>query len=391
MEPRIVSPSVFVETVRSVLDTQDPVGLHEPSIGGLEKQLVVECLDSTLVSSIGPFVQELEEQIKRVTGAGEAIAVTNGTIALQVALFAAGVRSGDEVIVPALSFVATANAVSHAGAVPYFVDVDSVSLGLDPEILRQVLATCVVEGDSLINPTTGRRVSAIVPMHTIGHPARISEICEIADEFGVPVVEDAAESLGSFSHGKHTGTFGLLGVISFNGNKIVTSGGGGVIITDDKVLAQKIRHLTTTAKVPHSWRFFHDEIAWNFRMPNLNAALGVAQLRKLPEFLNNKRLLADSYKAAFEQISGIDFISEPPGTESNYWLSSVILKPEFAAERDELLEAAIADGIQCRPLWEPLPTLPMYSGAPRTDIGNTLEIQSRVISLPSSAFLGRKG
>ncbi|MDE2592253.1 MAG: aminotransferase class I/II-fold pyridoxal phosphate-dependent enzyme, partial [Actinomycetales bacterium] len=315
----------FVERLRSVIGTPatgSPFGLHEPEIGDLEKKYINECLDSTFVSSVGAFIPQFEQRLAEITGAKYAIAVSNGTVGLQVALFLAGVRPGDEVIVPTLSFIATANAVSHAGAVPHFIDSELSTLGMSPEALRDRLAAMRRDADgTLRNPLTGARIAAISPMHTLGHPVRIEEICDVAAEFGVPVVEDAAESLGSYvttrsGERKHTGTFGITGMISFNGNKTITTGGGGVILTDDDQLGPLAKHLTTTAKLPHKWEFEHDHIAWNFRMPNLNAALGMAQLEKFDRFLEQKRRLAIAYGEAFAGFEGARFSFEPEGTES---------------------------------------------------------------------------
>ena len=341
----------LVERIRSVVSQSPlgneprPINLHEPEIDELEKKYVLECLDSTFVSSVGAFIPQLEERIQNITGAKHAIAVSNGTVGLQVALFLAGVEYGDEVIVPTLSFIATANAVSHAGAVPHFIDSELGTMGMSPTALRTALEACVRENGVLINPESGRRIAAISPMHTLGHPVKIEEICAIAAEWGIPVVEDAAESLGSFVTNKagkqqHTGTFGLTGMISFNGNKIVTTGGGGVILTNDDELGRRAKHLTTTAKLPHKWEFEHDEIAWNYRMPNLNAALGMAQLDKYERFLDQKRRLALAYGAAFADVDGMKFVFEPEGTSSNYWLCAVQLDDPSLALRDEVMQAS---------------------------------------------------
>ena len=379
----------FVATIREVVGNAPRVGLHEPDISELEHEYVTQCLVSTFVSSVGPFVTRFEEEIAQYTGATCAIAVSNGTSALQVALVLAGVQPNDEVIIPALSFVATANAVSHAGAHPYFADCDTETFGLSVDSVRDILQSLGGEPGNLINTVTGRRVSAIVPMHTLGHPAHIRELVQLADEYGLPVVEDAAESLGSFVGDQHTGTFGKLGILSFNGNKTITTGGGGMILTNDEELGAKAKHLTTTAKTPHPWLFMHDDVAWNFRLPNLNAAMGVAQLQRLPQFLKEKRSIAVAYQTAFEQVEGVRFVSEPAGTTSNYWLSSIELENGERPLRDELLETTNDSGIQVRPLWELLSEQPMYVSNPRADLTNAQNIQNRVISLPSSPVIAR--
>jgi perosamine synthetase len=388
----------LVERIRSVVSGSPlgleprPINLHEPEIDDLEKKYVLECLDSTFVSSVGAFIPQLEERIQNITGAKHAIAVSNGTVGLQVALFLAGVEYGDEVIVPTVSFIATANAVSHAGAVPHFIDSEFGTMGMSPAALRVALAACTRENGVLINPESGRRIAAISPMHTLGHPLKIEEICAIAAEYGVPVVEDAAESLGSFvtnSSGalQHTGTFGLTGMISFNGNKIVTTGGGGVILTNDDELGRRAKHLTTTAKLPHKWEFEHDEIAWNYRMPNLNAALGMAQLDKYPRFLEQKRQLALAYGEAFADVDGLKFVFEPEGTISNYWLCAVQLDEPSLERRDELMQACHDAGLLVRPMWNLLHKQRMYTGAPVGAVPVAEALHASLICLPSTPRL----
>jgi perosamine synthetase len=376
----------FVAAIRSVVGLEPQVGLHIPQIDEVDHRYVNECLDSTFVSSVGPFVNRFEQEIAAYTGAKHAIAVSNGTVALQVALVLAGVTAGDEVIVPALSFIATANAVTHAGAHPHFIDSNSLTLGMDASALELALSRMTQRDGQLVNPASGRRVAAVVPMHTFGHPAAIIRIVEIASRFGIPVVEDAAESLGSYVGSKHTGTFGVIGVLSFNGNKIVTTGGGGMILTDDPTIAQRAKHLTTTAKLPHSWEFEHDEVGWNFRMPNLNAALGVAQFSKLPGYLANKRVLADRYAKAFSELPGIELLLEPEGTRSNYWLCSVRVKGGIS-ERNALLQATNDDGLQCRPFWNLLSRQSPYREAIRGPLATAEALVDSVISIPSSPQL----
>jgi len=384
-----LSAHEFVDAIRSVVGHDSVVALHEPDITAVEHAFVTECLDSTFVSSVGIFVNRFEEEIAAFTGASVAVAVANGTSALQVALVLAGVQQGDEVLIPALSFVATANAVVHAGGIPHFVDSDPVTMGMSADALVQILSTFDRRGLELVNPQTGRRVAAIAPMHAMGHPLEIQRIVALAQDAGIPVVEDAAESLGSYVGKQHTGTFGLLGILSFNGNKTITTGGGGMILTNDVEIGRRAKHLTTTAKVPHPWLFAHDETAWNFRMPNLNAALGVAQMTRLPQFLREKRVIAEAYQKAFAGVEGLSFLEEPAGTTSNYWLCSVALDEGREHERDEFLRVTNDAGIQCRPLWELLSDLPMYQTNPHGDLTTAHSLQRRVISMPSSPKLGR--
>lgn len=369
----------------------EPAGitpLHEPEFSGNEWDYVKECLDTGWVSSVGKFVDDFERRLAEFTGAKYAIAVVNGTAAQHVALLLAGVKKGDEVIVPALSFVATANAVAHCGAIPHFVDSASSTLGLDPEALAAHLEKISEKSaDGLRNAATGRRIAAIVPMHTFGHPVDLARLTEVAGRFGLPVVEDAAESLGSFYQGRHTGTFGQLGVLSFNGNKVITTGGGGAILTNDPELARHAKHLTTTAKRPHRWEFFHDEVAYNYRLPNLNAALGCAQLERLPDTLKRKRRLAESYLQVFASASGFHLIEEPSGSQSNYWLNAVRLETPDMAARDALLAATNDAGYQCRPAWTLLHKLPMYADCPHAELPVATVLEASLINIPSSAKL----
>ena len=382
----MIAAEQFVDVVRGVVGDAPFVGLHIPDITAHEKARVAECLDSTFVSSVGAFVNDFERGIAEYTGAKHAIAVSNGTSALQVALLLVGVRPGDDVIVPTLSFVATANAVSHANAVPFFIDSDAETLGMSVTELEQVLTSAEQTEQGLINAATGRRIGAVVPMHTLGHPAAIAEIVRLADAAGVPVVEDAAESLGSTVGGKHTGTFGRVGILSFNGNKIMTTGGGGMILTDDAELAAHARHLTTTAKLPHRWEFEHDEVAFNYRMPNLNAALGVAQLERLPRFLADKRTIAQRYAAALADVDGVRFLTEPAGTSSNYWLCAAQIDGGLA-ERDEFLTALNDAGLQCRPFWNLLGSQKPYRELPHPPTPVAAGLHASVICLPSSPAL----
>lgn len=381
--------ATLLQKLGEVLGTAgQPVPLHEPEFTGEEGHLVQDCLDSTYVSSVGPYVNRFEAMIADFTGAKYAIAVVNGTTALQVALKLSGVQPQDEVLVPALSFVATANAVSHCGASPHFVDSHPQNLGLDPFVLDEYLQSVAeTTAEGVRNRLTGRRIAAIIPMHTYGHPTEILPLLELADRYRLPVVEDAAESLGSTYQGRHTGTFGKLGILSFNGNKIITTGGGGAILTDDPQLASHAKHITTTAKRPHRWEFFHDEVAWNYRMPNLNAALGCAQMERIEDFLRRKRRLAQHYQTAFHGCSGLSFVAEPEHCQSNYWLNTIRLASPDLAVRNQLLTATNDAGYQCRPTWVLLNRLPMYAGCPSAPLPIATQLEHSLINLPSSPKL----
>lgn len=353
--------------------------------------MVKRCLDSGWVSSAGEFVGEFERRLCQHTGARHAVAVVNGTAALHTALLLAGVMPGDEVLVPTLTFIGTANAVAYCGATPHFVDSEEETLGVDPDKLSAYLAAAVeVRGRQSYNRATGRRIAALVPMHTFGHPVRLRELLDLGVRYGFPVVEDAAESLGSYYEGRHTGTFGKLGILSFNGNKIITTGGGGAVLTDDPDLAQAARHLTTTARVPHAWSFIHDRVAFNYRMPNINAALGCAQLEYLDDFLSRKRHVAQAYLASFSGVNGMRIQVEPKGCVSNYWLNTLVLDRGLEAMRDALLAALGEAGIMARPAWTLMHRLPMYTSMPRMDLSTAESLEARIISLPSSATLGAK-
>lgn len=380
------TPQDVVDAVRSVVGDATDVPLHAPSIGYLEKKFVSECLDSTFVSSVGAFVDRFEREVASYTGAARGIAVANGTVALQVALLLAGVRPGDQVLIPALSFVATANAVVHAGAHPHFVDSEADTLGMDPRAVNKVLERAERRTDGLVDRTSGRRIAAIVPMHTLGHPTRIRELLEVAESHGIPVVEDAAESLGSFVGDQHTGTFGRLAALSFNGNKIVTTGGGGMILTNDEALAARAKHLTTTAKIPHAWEFEHDQVGFNFRLPNINAALGVAQVERLDQFRRDKRVIAERYRRVFSNVPGVAFVDEPAGTSSNFWLCAIRIDGGLS-ERDAVLEAANSAGLQARPLWNLLNRQSPFRAAQSEPTPVAVALHASVICLPSSPAL----
>ena len=379
-------PHQIVDSIRSV--TEGPCSLHEPTFCGNELAYVSECIETGWVSSVGSFVDRLESDLAEYTGVAFAIPTVNGTSALHAALVLAGVQSDDEVIVPALSFIATANAVAYCGAIPHFVDVSDTTLGMDPQKLSSHFESILESsGSHYRNKFTGRRVAAIVPMHTFGHPCEIEEICEVGQRYGLPIIEDAAESLGSFRNDRHTGTFGLMGVLSFNGNKIVTAGGGGAILTDDEPLAKRVKHLTTTAKLPHRWEYQHDQVGFNYRMPNLNAALLCAQLESLPAFLKAKRELGRRYQSAFVGIEGVDVIREPESCHSNHWLMAIRLADEAADQRDEVLRLANESGFMTRPCWTPLNRLRMYQDCPADDLPVTNRLFEQIVCIPSSASL----
>jgi aminotransferase in exopolysaccharide biosynthesis len=363
-------------------------GLHEPVFAGNEREYVIDCIETGYVSSVGTFVTRFEEELAYYVGASHAVAVVNGTSALHLALVAVGVKPGDEVIVPALSFVATASAVALAGAIPHFVDVSYETWGIDSVELREYLSSLLRrDGKRFINRENGRPVTAIVPMHTLGHPCDGEGIKALAEEFGLAFVEDAAESLGSFSGGRHTGLAGIAGVFSFNGNKTITTGGGGAIVTNDSEIAARLKHLSTTAKIPHRFEFDHDAVGYNYRMPNINAALGVAQLEQLPGLVERQRSLHRKYKEALGDLTIGRLRSETPGTTSNYWLQAFLLKSELASQRDHILGSCLDAGIPVRPLWKPLNTLTPYRDSPSAQTPVVAELYSRVVCLPSSASL----
>lgn len=358
------------------------IPLHRPVFEGNERQYLVDCIDSNFVSSVGAKVTEFEERIAAFTGAKYAVATVNGTAALHVALQLAGVQRGDEVLSQALTFIATCNALTYAGAEPVFIDVDRDTLGLSPGALRRWLsANAEVREGQAYNCISGKRIAACVPMHTFGFPLRIAEVVAVCEEFGIPVVEDAAESLGSYVGTRHTGTFGKLATLSFNGNKVITTGGGGMIITDDEALARRAKHLTTTAKIPHPYEFVHDEVGYNYRLPNLNAALGCAQMEKLPQMLSIKADVAARY-AEFFKDSGIHFVTAPAGTMSNYWLNAIVLDSE--AERDAFLEYTNSRDVMTRPVWRLMSRLEMFKDCQHDGLENSRWLEARVVNLPSS-------
>jgi dTDP-4-amino-4,6-dideoxygalactose transaminase len=377
----------IIEAIREVVGPGS-VALHEPSFDGNEWLYLKECLDSNYVSSVGKYVDQFEQSLANYTGAKYAISVVNGTAALQIALKLAGVNSGEEVLVPALTFVATANAVSHLGAIPHFVDSEESSLGIDVLKLREYLNANTEEQSGLcVNKSTNRVIRALVPMHTFGHPSDLEQLLLIARDFNLVLVEDAAESLGSFYKGKHTGTFGLLGSLSFNGNKTITTGGGGAILTNDEALARRAKHLTTTAKISHKWEFDHDEIGYNYRMPNINAALGCAQIEKLPEKIIAKRELFKRYKEEFKRISGASIFEESSNCQSNYWLQTLLLEDDNLRLRDSLLDASNNIGIRTRPVWKLMSNIAPYGNSPAMSLEGANSLYRRAINLPSSPAL----
>jgi perosamine synthetase len=374
-----------IDFIRSLYQTPEFIPLHEPKFVGNEKAYVVDCIDSTFVSSVGKYVDRFEQMMADYTGAKYAVATVNGTAALHIGLKLAGVNQGDEVITQSLSFVATCNAISYCGAKPVFVDVDCETLGMSPDSLRLFLSTGTIQTSAgCINTATGKRISVVAPMHTFGHPCRIDDIAEICEEFGLPLVEDAAESLGSYYQGRHTGTFGKLAAFSFNGNKTITTGGGGMIVTDDEALAKRAKHITTTAKQPHPYEFIHDEIGYNYRLPNINAALGCAQMESLPRLLESKRSIASAY-AEFFSTSGITFVAEPVQANSNYWLNALILRDRQA--RDVFLKELNGAGVMSRPVWRLMNELTMFQDCQSTDLSNSKWLEERVVNIPSSAIV----
>jgi len=375
--------SEIIDFIRETFHTPEGfIPLHEPRFTGNEKKYVLDTIDSTFVSSVGAYVNRFEDMITEITGAKHAIAVVNGTCALHMAILLAGVKPDDEVITQPLTFAATVNAIKHAYGIPHFVDVDGDTMGMSPEALERRLSTIAVRREGVCyNKETGRRIAACIPMHTFGLPLRIDEIGVICEKYNIPLIEDAAESLGSFYKGKHTGTFGLLGTLSFNGNKTVTCGGGGAIFTDDGDLAKKAKHLTTTAKVPHPWAFVHDEVGYNYRMPNLNAALACAQLEQLGAFVENKRELAVTY-ADFFRGKGIPFVKEIEGARSNYWLMTILLQDR--TQRDDFLAYSNENKVMTRPAWQLMNTLPMYNDCPAGDLSMAQRLADRIVNIPSS-------
>jgi perosamine synthetase len=362
--------------------------LHEPDFAGNEWPYVKECIDTGWVSSAGSYVDRFEEMLADYTGVERAVAVVNGTAALHVALRLVGVQEGDEVLVPAFTFVATANAVAYCGAMPHFIDSEMATLGVDPEKLDAYLDKVAASRDgAVINQNTGRPLRAVIAMHTFGHPVDLDPLAAVCDRHGLALVEDAAEALGSLYKGGHVGRWGRLSTLSFNGNKTITTGGGGAILTDDAELADRAKHLTTTAKVPHRWAYVHDRLGYNYRLPNINAALGCAQLEQLPSFVERKRRLAQRYADVFEAVDCVSFVQEPSFARSNYWLNALLLEETVTERRDEVLEVTNDRGYMTRPAWRLMHRLPMYRSCPRMDLSTAKHLEQALINIPSSSKL----
>jgi aminotransferase in exopolysaccharide biosynthesis len=375
----------IIDFIKQTFNTNDFIPLHEPKFIGNEKRYLNDCIDSTFVSSVGKYVDTFETEFAKRVGSKFAIATVNGTAALHISLILADLKRDDEVITQPLTFIATCNAISYIGAKPIFVDVDLDTMGLSPKSLKTFLEiNCEIIENKCINKTTGKIIKACVPMHTFGHPCRIDEIKDICDKWCIALLEDAAESLGSYYKEKHTGTFGKVGAFSFNGNKIITSGAGGVIVTDDEVLANRAKHITTTSKIPHEYEYIHDEIGYNYRLPNINAALLVAQLEQLDKFITSKRDLAIKYKDFFE-TKNINFIEEPKNCKSNYWLQAILLND--VEQRNKFLEFTNKNAVMTRAIWKLMNELEMFKDCQKIDLSNAKYLEQRVVNIPSSVIL----
>jgi len=375
-----------ISFIKDVYGAEGFVPLSVPKFIGNEKKYLEECIDTTFVSSVGKFVDRFEEMVAKYTGAKKAVVCVSGTNALHMAMMLAGVERDDEVLTQALTFIATCNAISYIGAHPVFIDVDKDTMGLSPKAVKAWLeANAEIKNNACYNKDTGRRIKCCVPMHTFGHPVHIEELVEVCKEWHIELVEDAAESIGSFYKGKHTGTFGKIGAISFNGNKTITTGGGGMLLFMDEKLGQLAKHLTTQAKVPHRWEFVHDHIGYNYRMPNINAAIGCAQMEYLEEFVLNKRETATKYVEFFQNIKDVEFFTEPADCRANYWLNAVILKDKEA--QLEFLQQTNDNGVMTRPIWELMNRLPMFEHCQNDGLKNTIWFADRVVNIPSSVRL----
>lgn len=379
-----------VDYIKELYGNQDFTPLSVPVFMGNEKKYLDECIDTTIVSSVGKFVDRFEEMVAEYTGAKRTVVCVNGTNALHMAMMLVGVERGDEVLTQALTFIATCNAISYIGAHPVFIDVDKDTMGLSPVALRKWLDNnAEVKNGTCYNKKTGHRIKACVPMHTFGHPCKIEDIADVCQEYHLELVEDAAESIGSFYKGKHTGTFGKVGALSFNGNKTITTGGGGMLLFNDEELGKLAKHLTTQSKVPHRWEFVHDHIGYNYRMPNINAALGCAQMEHLEEYVLNKRETAEKYKLFFETVSDVQFFIEPDNCRSNYWLNVVVLKDKAAQQ--EFLQYTNDHGVMTRPIWELMNRLSMFEHCEHDNLENTVWFADRVVNIPSSVNLANNG
>ena len=376
--------------IRNVIG-EKPAALHEPEFGELDYKNLISCLDTGYVSSVGEYVEKFERSIEGYTGAKYAIAVVNGTSALHAALKIAGVGPMDEVLVPTLSFVATANAVMYCGAIPHFIDAEEEALGINIPKLRKYLQEYTIQANKVcINKLTKKIIRAIIPMHTFGHPVDMFELGKICEEFNILIVEDAAEALGSHYKGAHVGTFGVMGVLSFNGNKIITTGGGGAILTNNEEMAAKLKHITTTAKIKHMWEYRHDEVGFNYRMPNLNASLGCAQLASLTEKLEKKKKLHESYRQQFESVLGARLVTAKSGTTPNYWLETLVLSDELSSELGSILIKLNDAGYMSRPVWTPLHKLRPYVNMPKMELIVANSLEKRIINIPSSPNLSSR-
>jgi perosamine synthetase len=388
---RVATPAEIVAAIRSVVGpSEKPIGLHEPQFTGNEWAYVKDCLDTGWVSYNGAYVAKFEQMLCALTGAASCAAVANGTVAIEIALRVAGVKADEEVLSPSLTFVATNNAIAHVGAVPHFVDSDERTLGVDPDALAQYLHDIAELTDAgARHRRSGRRIAAILPMHVFGHPVDMDALNEVAARWHIPVIEDAAEAIGSTYKDRGCGNLAPIAAMSFNGNKIVTTGGGGAILSRDPELGKRIRYLTTTAKQPHPWEFIHDEVAWNFRLPNINAAMGCAGLEQLPRLLSAKRRLQERYEHVFADMPGVSVFREPQESRGNYWLSALLLDTPDLARRDQVLQACHEAGLLTRACWRLSHHLPMYRDCPRMPLDVAERLQPRIINLPSSPYLGR--
>jgi perosamine synthetase len=376
--------STIISFIKSKFPNQDFISLHEPQFQGNEKKYLNDAIDSTFVSSVGAYVNKFEVMMCEITGAKYAVATVNGTSALHLGLLVAGVKATDEVITQSLTFIATANAISYIGAKSVFIDVDKDTMGMSPGALENYLSEfATIKNGDAYSKVSGNRIKACVPMHTYGFPCRTKEIASICKKWNIALVEDTAESIGSYKNGIHTGLDGLVGAFSFNGNKTVTCGGGGALITNDEEIAKLAKHLSTQAKIPHRWEFRHDSIGYNYRMPNLNAALACAQLEQLPKYLKSKRKLAKEYEVFFKEL-GISFVTEPEGTKASYWLNCLLFKTR--EERDEFLEFSNGNGVMARPAWELMHTLEMFKDSHKGDMKNSEWIVERLVNIPSSVI-----
>jgi perosamine synthetase len=380
---------MVVSRIKGVLNQDKQVPLHEPLFKGNEWVYVKNCLDEGWVSSVGKYVDQFEEKLVQYTGVNYAIAVVNGTAALHLCLKLAGIELGDEVLLPALTFVATVNTVSYSGGIPHFIDSDSKSLGIDPIKLDYYLKEIAVMRNGICyNKKSNRTIKSVIAMHTFGHPVDLDPLLALCEKYNLELIEDAAESLGTYYKKKHTGNWGKLSALSFNGNKIITTGGGGAILTNDQRLAKLAKHISTTAKLPHRWAFFHDQVGYNYRLPNINAAIGCAQMDQIDQFIFKKRMLAEKYHHAFRNVEGVTIFTEPDYARSNYWLNVLLLDEKYAHERDPLLKAFHEQGILSRPVWVLMNKLPMFKDCPRMDLSIAESLEQRIINIPSSAKLG---